>query len=72
MSQKYRTIPVEVYAEKYKQGMEDGQTSWHEPYIKEKFGSKVISKGDWIITDQDVNKSVCKSDDFEKTYEVIV
>lgn len=85
MSNRYRKKPVEVTAELYRPGLEDGFKEAIEglgegirgvrkvkrPYIKTLEGVMFISPGDYIITGVAGERYPCKPDIFEKTYEKI-
>jgi hypothetical protein len=72
---KYKKSIV-VSAELYQPGMEDGiviaagaQPS-NKPFIVSSEGATFISPGDWIITEANGERYVCKPDVF-KTYELV-
>jgi len=81
MSNRYRKKPVEVTAELYRLGLEDGFASttlndahWSvaiRPFIDTPEGKMFISEGDYIITGIHGERYPCKPDIFEKTYEKI-
>lgn len=85
MSNRYRKKPVEVTAELYRPGLEDGFKEAIEgigagirgvrvvkrPFIKTLEGDMLISPGDYIITGVAGERYPCKPDIFEKTYEKI-
>lgn len=70
--------PIEVEAIKYTAGMEDGFCSMDAsdplankiPYIFENDTYLFISDGDYIITDENGNRSVLESHKFNSLYEV--
>lgn len=82
---KYRKKPVEVEAEVYKAGMEDGWLLVFEnrivdenpegfaakPIIKTLEGYHEISDGDYIITGVKGERYPCKPDIFEMTYDKV-
>jgi hypothetical protein len=84
---KYRKKPVEIEAEQYTPGLEDGfddavpsyvdycklenGPSGPYPYIETLEGKHYIGKGDFIITGVQGERYPCKPDIFAETYEAI-
>jgi hypothetical protein len=82
---KYRKKPVEVEAELYRPGLEDGfkdalvsighgvrgVKKEKRPFIHTLEGDHIISPGDYIITGVEGERYPCKPGIFEKTYEKV-
>ena len=74
---KFRKKPIIVEAEQWFPGRHiDGviepepmSVTQFFPFIDTLEGPVTLMSGDWIITDPDGQKHVCKPDVFEKTYE---
>lgn len=82
---RYRKKPVEIEAEIYKKGMEDGFVDVMEsigegirgvrkvgkPFIQTLEGRMIVTEGDYIITGVKGERYPCKPDIFEMTYEKV-
>jgi len=75
---KYIKKPIQVDAEVYKRGMEDGFHDFYQfpasskPYIQTLEGRMFISPGDYIITGIRGERYPCKPDIFEETYDEVI
>ena len=72
---RFRKKPIIVDAVQYFDGVViEGVTypQFSKPYVKTLEGPLNISEGDWIITDVNGEKYLCKPDIFAKTYDEII